>query len=147
VRKPISPLSQIFFFENQKEAEKFKQLLAPTVVSHCQRQSSDGGGSEQQQALIANHARSNDGEQAWGIEERYKKAWRVAVPWPPGRRSARLLLLLVSKTRLAFMWTVAIFSVDLGVCDVWLLLPYSVILRTVGKNISFLSSLATSMVT
>jgi len=34
-------------------------------------------------ALIANHARSNDGEQAWGIEERYKKAWRIAVPWPP----------------------------------------------------------------
>jgi hypothetical protein len=70
-------------------------------------------------ALIANHARSNDGEQAWGIEGRYKKAWRVAVP-SPGRlaASARLLLLLVSKTRLAFMWTVAIFSVDLGVCDV-----------------------------
>ena len=48
------------------------------------------------------------------LKEGYKQgAWRVAlpvVPWPLA------MLLLVSKTRVAFMWTVAIFSVDLGVC-------------------------------
>jgi hypothetical protein len=71
------------------------------------------------------HAQRNDGGEPTGRIEEGKGTRELGglpVPWP--------LLLLVSKTSVAFVWTVAIFSVDLG------RLISVLLLCTVGKNSS-----------
>ena len=75
----------------------------------------DGGGGVRQHRRCgrADHAPSNDGEEPGSIEGRVQAGTLAGCPSSPGPPA---MLLLVSKTRVAFVWTVAIFSVDLGVC-------------------------------